>query len=177
MNLSLDREAAVKPGPDSRFAYLPPVRSVRLVRPGIFGSGAVEALQLFRRQTNQVIMDIPSVIPRVADGTVSEASAIGFAKAASPAMRWAPGVVAVRLRRGVELSNGRIAGETDRVVHLLPVPTTGTVPDHLAAFCGQAIWPGQAEHVAVGTGMPCMPCIRAIPRPKDTGVPEAADTP
>ncbi len=147
---------------------------MRLDRQGIFDSGAVEALQLFRRQTNQVIMDIPSATSRFADDAVPAASAIGITETASPVAHWAPGIVAVRLRRGAELPNGRIAGETDRVVHLIPVPATPAMPEHLTAFCGLAIRPGQAELVAVGTGMPCVPCVIAAPSLRDSGAAESA---
>jgi hypothetical protein len=119
-------------------------------------------------------MDISSATPRIADGAASTASDVALPQAASPAAHWAPGVVAARLRRGIELPNGRIVGETDRVVHLIPVPATGTMPDHLTALCGLEIQPGQAEHVTVVTGMPCVPCMNALPRPEDTGASEAA---
>ncbi|MEV7043937.1 hypothetical protein [Amycolatopsis sp. NPDC051061] len=97
------------------------------------------------------------------------------AEIASPVMGWVPGVVGARLRRGVELPNRRIVGETDRVVHLIPVPATETMPEHLTALCDLEIRPGDAEHVDAGTGMPCIPCLNAVPRPDTTGVSEAAD--
>jgi hypothetical protein len=90
-------------------------------------------------------------------------------------MGWAHGVVAARLRRGVELPNRRIVGETDRVVHLIPVPATDTMPEHLTALCDLVIRPGDAEHVDVGAGMPCILCFNAVPRPDTTGVSVAAD--
>ncbi len=120
-------------------------------------------------------MNNPSVTPRTADRAVPTASAIETAEAAPLAAGWAPGVVAARLRRGVELGNGRIIGETDRVVHLLPIPTSGPMPDHLMALCGLEIQPGHAEHVAVRTGMPCIPCLNGVPRPGDAEVSEATD--
>jgi hypothetical protein len=118
---------------------------------------------------------LTSKTPRFAHGSVSAASAIGFTETTSPAAHRAPSVVAARLRRGVELPNGRIAGETDRVVHLIPVPDTGTMPDHLVAFCGITIWPRQADLVAAGTGMPCVPCVIASPGPQETRVCDTAD--
>jgi hypothetical protein len=48
-----------------------------------------------------------------------------------------PGVFAARLLRGVRLPSGRIAGETDRVVHLFPVPSERMIPEQLRAF---AVW-------------------------------------
>jgi hypothetical protein len=78
------------------------------------------------------------------------------------------GVFAARLLRGVTLSSGRIAGETDRVVHLFPVPSGRMVPERLSALCGLEIHPGQAELVTVGTGMPCVACVMAAPNPEPT---------
>lgn len=76
---------------------------------------------------------------------------------------WLPGLFAARLLRGVILPSGRIVGETDRVVHLLPIPTGRTIPDDLRAFCGLILRPGQAELVTVGTGMPCPACVITAP--------------
>lgn len=118
---------------------------------------------------------LTSKTPRFAHGSVSAASAIGFTETASPAAHQAPSVVAARLRRGVELPNGRMAGEADRVVHLIPVPDTRTIPDHLVTFCGMAIWAGQSDLVTVGTGMPCVPCLIAFPGPQETRVCDTAD--
>ncbi len=78
---------------------------------------------------------------------------------------WLPGVFAARLLRGVRLPGGRVVGETDRVVHLFPLPTGRAIPDELGAFCGLVIRPGQAELVRVGTGMPCVACVVAAPDP------------
>ena len=81
---------------------------------------------------------------------------------------WLPGVFAARLLQGVRLSCGRIMGETDRVVHLFPLPTGRTIPDELHAFCGLVVRPGQAELVTVGTGMPCAACVITAPDPETT---------
>jgi hypothetical protein len=78
---------------------------------------------------------------------------------------WLPGVVAARLLGGVRLSGGRIVGETDRVVHVFPLPTGRAVPDELGALCGLVIRPGQAELVTVGTGMPYVVCVVVTPDP------------
>ncbi len=101
------------------------------------------------------------------------APGVDAAKAASPAAGRVPGIVAARLRRGVELPNGRIVGETDRTVHLIRVTAAETMPEKLTALCGLKIRPGDAEQVAVGTGMPCVPCVSA-PRPDDAAVSSAA---
>jgi hypothetical protein len=81
---------------------------------------------------------------------------------------WLPGIFAARLLHGVTLPNGRIVGETDRVVHLFPLPTGRTIPDELHAFCGLVVRPGQAELVTVGTGMPCAACVITAPDPETT---------
>jgi hypothetical protein len=49
------------------------------------------------------------------------------------------------------------------------------MPDHLTALCGLEIRPGDAEDVAAGTGMPCIPCLNAVPRPDTPGVADATD--
>lgn len=78
---------------------------------------------------------------------------------------WLPGVFAARLLGGVRLPGGRMAGETDRVVHLFAVPAGRVVPDELHALCGLPIRAGQAELVRIGTGMPCVACVMAAPDP------------
>jgi hypothetical protein len=79
-----------------------------------------------------------------------------------------PGVFAARLLLGVRLSGGRVVGETDRVVHLFPIPSGRVIPEQLWAFCGLKIRPGDAELVTVGTGMPCVACVMAAPDPEPT---------
>jgi hypothetical protein len=81
---------------------------------------------------------------------------------------WLPGVFAARLLHGVRLSSGRVVGETDRVVHLFPIPSGRVIPERLHAFCGLVIRPGDAELVTVGTGMPCVACVVAAPDPEPT---------
>jgi hypothetical protein len=94
-------------------------------------------------------------------GTAGRSSLAGL----SPSLlrEWLPGLFAARLLRGVILPSGRIVGETDRVVHLFPIPTGRTIPDELRAFCGLILRPGQAELVTVGTGMPCAACVITAP--------------
>jgi hypothetical protein len=79
-------------------------------------------------------------------------------------------VFAARLLHGVRLSSGRIVGETDRVVHLFPIPSGRVIPERLRAFCGLAIRPGDAELVTVGTGCPVshVSWRRRTPNPPDT---------
>jgi hypothetical protein len=68
-------------------------------------------------------------------------------------------LVAARVRRGVRLPSGRIAGESDRQVHLFPVPAGRGIPSQLTALCGLAITPGMADLVTAITGMPCSACL------------------
>lgn len=81
---------------------------------------------------------------------------------------WLPGVFAARLLLGVRLPSGRIVGETDRVVHLFPIPSGRVIPEQLGSFCGLEIRPGDAELVNIGTGMPCVACVIAAPDPEPT---------
>jgi hypothetical protein len=69
--------------------------------------------------------------------------------------------VAVRLRRGVQLPNGRLVGETDRVVHLACIPASAQ--GDLVTFCGVRLLPEHVEQAVVGQGMPCEPCIVTTP--------------
>ena len=81
---------------------------------------------------------------------------------------WLPGAFAARLLLGVKMPGSRVVGETDRVVHLFPIPSGRVIPEQLRAFCGLVIRPGQAELVTVGTGMPCVACVVAAPDPEST---------
>lgn len=54
-------------------------------------------------------------------------------------------------------------GERDRTCHLFPVPTPGSLPASLRAYCGQRIGPGQAELLDSSQGMPCVTCILLSP--------------
>lgn len=69
------------------------------------------------------------------------------------------GLVAARVRRGVRLPSGRVAGESDRQVHLFPVPAGGGIPSQLTAICGLVITPGMADQICAITGMPCSACL------------------
>jgi len=68
-------------------------------------------------------------------------------------------LVAARLRRGVRLPSGRIAGESDRQVHLFPITTDGGIPSQLTALCGLGITPGMADRITAVLGMPCSACL------------------
>ncbi|GAA4613722.1 hypothetical protein [Saccharopolyspora hordei] len=52
-------------------------------------------------------------------------------------------------------------GERDRSCHFFPLPTGGTTPPVLRAYCGFTIQPGQAESLDAPTGMPCLGCLMA----------------
>lgn len=81
----------------------------------------------------------------------------------SPSSANPAGLIAARLRRGVVLSNGRVVGESDRSVHLFPLPSSGPRPAGLTALCGLVITPGTADLVHEVTGMPCEECFaRAV---------------
>ncbi|MGH3815590.1 MAG: hypothetical protein ACRDUV_24585 [Pseudonocardiaceae bacterium] len=100
------------------------------------------------------------------DSSAARASLAGLSPSRLPA--WLPGVFAARLLRGARLPSGRIVGETDRVVHLFPIPSGRVIPEQLRAYCGLLIRPGEAEVVTVGTGMPCVTCVVAAPDPEPT---------
>ncbi|MGH3800480.1 MAG: hypothetical protein ACRDTD_10180, partial [Pseudonocardiaceae bacterium] len=81
------------------------------------------------------------------DSSAARASLAGLSPSRLPA--WLPGVFAARLLRGVRLPSGQIVGETDRVVHLFPIPSGRVIPEQLRAYCGLVIQPGEA---GVGPG-------------------------
>ncbi len=111
----------------------------------------------------------PEPEPERESGGGSGAARASLASLSPSRLReWLPGVFAARLLRGVQLPGGRIVGETDRVVHLFPIPAGRIMPEQLRAFCGLVIRPGQAELVTVGTGMPCVACVVAAPDPEPT---------
>jgi hypothetical protein len=99
-------------------------------------------------------------------GSAARSSLAGLSP--SGLREWLPGVFAARLLPGVRLPSGRTVGETDRVVHLFPIPSGRVIPEQLRAFCGLTIRPGDAELVTVGTGMPCVACVLGAPDPPDT---------
>jgi hypothetical protein len=78
----------------------------------------------------------------------------------------APPVLLVRLRRGV-------VGETDRVVHVVPLSTQGGLPDVVVAYCGEPIRLHSAEQLPAPRGMPCTACLVRAPLP----LPPAPPTP
>ena len=61
---------------------------------------------------------------------------------------WLPGVFAARLPRGVRLPSGRIVGETDPVVHLVPDSFRSGDPRARAGLLrsGDPSWAGRAGH-------------------------------
>lgn len=70
-----------------------------------------------------------------------------------------PGIAAVRVRLGVVLPNGRIAGRTDQIVHVVPLPPAAAEPAPLRAFCGLPIESDKADFVALISGPPCTRCL------------------
>lgn len=59
----------------------------------------------------------------------------------------------------------RVAGETQRTCHLVPVPDHDT-PPALTAYCGELIQHGEAELLAQPSGMPCVDCLFRVPMPR-----------
>jgi len=72
-------------------------------------------------------------------------------------------MLAVRLRLGAVLSNGRVAGHVDQPVHLVPIPEGPVVSSPLRAYCGLMIEPRTAEVVDAVSGAPCVKCLLAAP--------------
>jgi hypothetical protein len=75
-----------------------------------------------------------------------------------------PAVMWVRFLPGV-------VGLTRRVVHVVPVPTNGAVPERLTAYCGQPIERGVAELLAQPAGAPCVACLLRWRLPERTELP------
>ncbi|WP_228688442.1 hypothetical protein [Amycolatopsis keratiniphila] len=80
-------------------------------------------------------------------------------------------IVRVRLRRGAVMPTGRVAGESDRQVHLAPLPAGVDGPVRLVAFCGLVIQPGTVDVVEGMSGMPCTVCLLRSPGPANTAAP------
>lgn len=72
-------------------------------------------------------------------------------------------ILTARLRLGVVLPNGRVAGHSDQCVHLFPISGGCGVPSQLRAYCGMAVEPGMAEIVSAASGAPCLPCLLGAP--------------
>src|SRR5437588_11164605 len=80
-------------------------------------------------------------------------------------------VLLVRLRRGV-------VGETDRVVHVVPLSTPGGLPDVVVAYCSEPIQLHSAEQLPAPRGMPCTACLVRAPLPlAPTSTPPPPPTP
>jgi hypothetical protein len=75
-----------------------------------------------------------------------------------------PAVMWVRFLPGV-------VGLTRRVVHVVPVPTDGVIPERLMAYCGQPIGRGVAELLAQPVGAPCVLCLLQWRLPEQTELP------
>lgn len=72
-----------------------------------------------------------------------------------------PAVMWVRFLPGV-------VGLTRRVVHVVPVPADGAVPERLTAYCGQPISRGVVELLTQPVGAPCLLCLLRWRRPEQT---------
>lgn len=58
-----------------------------------------------------------------------------------------------------------VTGEASRVCHLFVAPANIEPSSQLAALCGAWFEPGQLELLSEPAGMPCVPCLRAVPLP------------
>jgi hypothetical protein len=56
-------------------------------------------------------------------------------------------------------------GETRRVAHVFPLPPQGAVTERVTAYCGADFGPGELELLDRPSGMPCVVCLRNMPRP------------
>lgn len=68
-------------------------------------------------------------------------------------------VAAVRVRLGVLLPNGRIAGRVDQVVHVVPLPPPAAQPAPLQAYCGLPVESDKVDFVELISGQPCPRCL------------------
>lgn len=79
-----------------------------------------------------------------------------------------PPIILVRLKPG-------LAGETMRVVHVVPLPESGAVPEELTAYCGARFEPGTIELLPEPTGAPCVSCLIIAPMPHPSALPPESD--
>jgi hypothetical protein len=70
-----------------------------------------------------------------------------------------PGIAAVRVRLGVTLPSGRVAGRTDQVVHVVPLPPPAAEPAPLRACCGLPVESDKVDFVPLISGPPCTRCL------------------
>jgi len=54
-------------------------------------------------------------------------------------------------------------GKRERTCHLFPLPSPGTIPTSLRAYCGRRIAPGQAELIDDARSAPCVTCMLLAP--------------
>ncbi|GAB3496425.1 hypothetical protein GCM10027521_46330 [Amycolatopsis cihanbeyliensis] len=74
--------------------------------------------------------------------------------------------------------------ENERVAHLIPLPSDGTLPTMLTALCGARFPPGVLENLPGPSGAPCTACLAArsadrpgplpTPYPRDQTRPQVA---
>lgn len=77
-----------------------------------------------------------------------------------------PTVLLVRFRPGV-------VGLTRRVVHVVPMPDGGAVPEQLTANCGLVIDRAQVELLDGPVGSPCELCLLRTPIPGPGALPSS----
>lgn len=78
------------------------------------------------------------------------------------------GIATAQIRRGTILPNGRIAGWTDQIIHVVRLPATGE-PATVQTLCGLVIEAKQADAVPLLSGPPCTRCLFLALRQRPSG--------
>lgn len=58
---------------------------------------------------------------------------------------------------------GVVAGESQRVAHVLSIPDDGSKPEALTSLCGKQFPPDVMEQLEPWAGMPCIGCTLNMP--------------
>lgn len=66
----------------------------------------------------------------------------------------------------VRLLPAHWVGESQRVVHIVPIMDVVNIPDVLVGYCGTAIGRGTCEQLLKLVGMPCELCFMTVPIPQ-----------
>ncbi|HEY3470015.1 MAG TPA: hypothetical protein VGL47_33125 [Amycolatopsis sp.] len=77
-------------------------------------------------------------------------------------------VVAARIRLGVPRADGRRAGERDRQVHFVSLPTDQPAPLVLRTLCGDPLAREATDLLDHIAGMPCVRCLARVPQAAET---------
>jgi hypothetical protein len=68
-----------------------------------------------------------------------------------------------------------LVGERERVVHVVPVPDPGAIPDFLTAYCGKRFGPGTTELLSEPRGAPCVRCLAVAPISGTEQIPDSSN--